>query len=78
MYVLSRNRKNNIYRSKPQFYYIKVGLIGSKSYRRVFMMYHAENAFLIDVKSILVLMIVSVDKRGIQVSLLFFHKNIYC
>ena len=42
------------------------------------MMCHAENAFLIDVKSILVLMIVSVDKRGIQVSLLFFHKNIYC
>ena len=27
---LSRNKKNNIYPCKPQFYYIKVGLMGVK------------------------------------------------
>ena len=32
---LSRNKKNNVYPCKPQFYYIKVG---SKLYRRVFVM----------------------------------------
>ena len=36
---LSRNKKNNIYPCKPQFYYIKVGFEGSKLYRRVFVMY---------------------------------------
>ena len=35
---LSRNRKNNVYPCKPQFYYIKVGLRGSKLYRRFFVM----------------------------------------
>ena len=35
---LSRNKKNNLYPYKPQFYYIKVGLRGSKLYRRVFVM----------------------------------------
>ena len=35
---LSRNKKNNVYPCKPQFYYIKVGLKGSKLYRRVFVM----------------------------------------
>ena len=35
---LSRNKKNNVYPCKPQFYYIKVGLRGSKSYRYVFVM----------------------------------------
>ena len=37
---LSRNKKNNVYPYKPQFYYIKVGLKGSKlyMYRYVFMM----------------------------------------
>ena len=30
---LSRNRKNNVYPCKPQIYYIKVGLRGSKLYR---------------------------------------------
>ena len=27
---LSRNKKNNVYRCKPQFYYIKVGFKGVK------------------------------------------------
>ena len=27
---LSRNKKNNVYPSKPQFYYIKVGFKGVK------------------------------------------------
>ena len=35
---LSRNKKNNLYPCKPQFYYIKVGLNGSKSKRHVFVM----------------------------------------
>ena len=33
---LSKNKKNNVYPCKPQFYYIKVGLRGSKLYRQVF------------------------------------------
>ena len=36
---LSRNKKNNVYPCKPQFYYIKMGFKGSKLYRRVFVMY---------------------------------------
>ena len=36
---LSRNKKNNVYPCKPQFYYIKVGLRGSVLYRRVFVMH---------------------------------------
>ena len=35
---LSRNKKNNAYPCKPQFYYIKVGLKGSNLYRHVFVM----------------------------------------
>ena len=36
---LSRNKKNNVYPSKPQFYNIKVGFKGgSKLYRYVFVM----------------------------------------
>ena len=35
---LSRNKENNEYPCKPQFYYIKVGFKGSKLYRRVFVM----------------------------------------
>ena len=39
---LSRNKKNNVYPCKPQFYCIKVGFKGggggSKLYRRVFVM----------------------------------------
>ena len=31
---LSRNKKNNVYPFKPKFYYITVGLSGSKLYRR--------------------------------------------
>ena len=38
IYVLSRNKKNNVYPCKPQFYYIKVGLNGVKLYRHVFVM----------------------------------------
>ena len=36
--ILSRNKKNNVYPSKPQFYYIKMGFEGSISYRHVFVM----------------------------------------
>ena len=36
---LSRNKKNNVYPCKPQFYYIKVGFLrGSKLYRYVLVM----------------------------------------
>ena len=34
---LNRNKKNNVYPCKPKFYFIKVGLSGSKLYRYVFM-----------------------------------------
>ena len=34
-FFLNRNKKNNVYPCKPQFYCIK---LGSKSYRRVFVM----------------------------------------
>ena len=34
----SKNKKNNVYPFKPQFFYIKVGLRGSKLYRHVFVM----------------------------------------
>ena len=40
---LSRNKKNNVYPCKPQFYYIKVGLRGSKLYRYVFVMHVTES-----------------------------------
>ena len=33
---LSRNKKNKVYPSKSQFYYIKVGFKGSQNYRYVF------------------------------------------
>ena len=37
---MSRNKKNNVYPCKPQFYYIKVGFKGVKIiYRYVFVMY---------------------------------------
>ena len=36
---LSRNQRNNVYPFIPQFYYIKVGLIGLKLYRHVFVMF---------------------------------------
>ena len=35
---LSRNKENNEYPCKPQFYYIKMGFKGSKLYRYVFVM----------------------------------------
>ena len=38
IYVFSRNKKINVYPSKPQFYCIKVGFKGSKLYRRFFVM----------------------------------------
>ena len=37
---LSKNKKNNVYPSKPQFYCIKVGFKGSKLYSYVFVMIH--------------------------------------
>ena len=36
---MSRNKKTNVHPYKLQFYYIKVGLRGSKLYRRVFVMF---------------------------------------
>ena len=33
---LSRNKKNNVYPCKPQFYYIKVGFKGDQNYIGVF------------------------------------------
>ena len=33
---LSRNKKNNVYPCKPQFYYIKVGFKGVKNYIGMF------------------------------------------
>ena len=36
---LSRNKKNNVYPCKPQFYYIKVEFKGVKLYRAAFMMH---------------------------------------
>ena len=41
---LCRNKKNNVYPCKPQFYYIKVGFKGSELYRHVFVM-HAPSRF---------------------------------
>ena len=35
---LSKNKKNNVYPCKPQFYYKKWGLRGSILYRQVFVM----------------------------------------
>ena len=45
---LSRNKKNNVYPCKPQFYYIKVGLKGSKLYRQVFVMAIVQNTWWAD------------------------------
>ena len=36
--ILSRNKKNNVYPFKPQFYYINVGFKGSTLYRHVLVM----------------------------------------
>ena len=36
IYVLNRNKKNNVYPCKPQFYYIKVGFKGVKIYIGMF------------------------------------------
>ena len=41
--MLSRNKKNNVYPCKPQFYYIKVGFKGVKLYRRVIDMWNKAN-----------------------------------
>ena len=38
---LNRNKKNNDYPCKPQFYYIKVGFKGVKIYRHVYVMKRA-------------------------------------
>ena len=35
---LSKNKKNNVYPCKPQFYYIKVGFKGSELYKHVSVM----------------------------------------
>ena len=45
---LSINKKNNVYRCKPHFYYINVGFKESKLCRHVFVMYrrHYENVHL--------------------------------
>ena len=49
---LSRNKKNNVYPSKPQFYYIKVGFKGSKLYRHVFVMPNTYGYYIYDLISI--------------------------
>ena len=36
---LSKNKKNNVYPCKPQFYYIKVAFKWSTLYRHVFVMH---------------------------------------
>ena len=36
--VLNRNKVYDVYTCKPQFYYVKVGLRGSKLHRHVFVM----------------------------------------
>ena len=36
IYVFSRNKKNNVYPCKPQFYYIKVGFNGGQNYIGMF------------------------------------------
>ena len=36
IYVLSRNKKNNVYSCKLQFYYIKVGFKGVRSIKACF------------------------------------------
>ena len=35
--ILSRNKKNNVYPCKPQFYYIKVGFKGGQNYIGMFL-----------------------------------------
>ena len=42
---LTRNKKNNVYPCKPQFYYIKGGFKGSKLYRQVFMTAHIVDCY---------------------------------
>ena len=41
----SKNKKNNVYPCKPQYYYIKVGLKGSNLYRRVFVMWNGNTKY---------------------------------
>ena len=36
IYVLTRNKKNNVYPCKPQFYNIKVGFKGGQNYIGMF------------------------------------------
>ena len=42
---LSRNKKDNVYPCKPQFYYIKVGFKWSKLYMRVFVISKFRNVW---------------------------------
>ena len=36
IYVVNKNKKNNVYPSKPQFYYIKVGFKWGQNYIDMF------------------------------------------
>ena len=45
---LSRNKKNNVYPYKPQFYYLRVGFKGSVLYRHVFVMTQIFGQILLD------------------------------
>ena len=47
---LSRNKKNNVYPCKPQFYYIKVGFKGSILYGHVFVM--GLGKFTLDIRTV--------------------------
>ena len=42
---LSRNKKNNVYTCKPQFYYIKVGFNGGQNYIGIFFVIFSEGAW---------------------------------
>ena len=41
----SKNKKNNVYPCKPQFFYIKMGSKGSKLYGHVFVMFFKESGY---------------------------------
>ena len=49
MYVLSRNKKNNVYTCKPQFYYIKVGF---KVVKIILLCFHDGKGFFFFFKSL--------------------------
>ena len=61
--LLSRNKKNNVYPCKTQFYYIKGDLNGSKLCRLVFVMWLEKDVFFLFVFFTDICILVA---RGIQ------------